>query len=195
MIIYLTGSTGFLGFNLIRLLNTKKNIKKIYCNIRDKNGFTGKERFKQIINNFKKCEYVENKYNIPDDTEYIILSGYNTSFNKTINFQIENSIDPIDKLCYISKNLKNLKKIIIISTAYVNPPYPYLSKNKLISFSGTKKSVEYYEKIKNKKISWKDIINDNNNNKFSKKNTYIFSKILMENYISEKYKDLPICFF
>lgn len=46
--ILLTGTTGFLGIHLLKELLTNKNVKKIYCIIRNKIGIEGHER---LINN------------------------------------------------------------------------------------------------------------------------------------------------
>ena len=89
LIIYLTGSTGFLGQQLLRDMSTSQHIKKIYCPIRNKNSKTGNERFNLLCDDLNKDGFTTNKFCyidpkelLPTDINNVILCAFSISFNQ-----------------------------------------------------------------------------------------------------------------
>jgi thioester reductase-like protein len=189
MNIYITGSTGFLGKQLVKDLVKTNNTNKLYLPIRKKKGISGKERFKQIFDKYdnkNKLQYIDTTYDIalknqnsiiPINTHYIILNAYELNFANTIYQVIYNNVKPImDTINFVKHNLNQLKKIIVISTAYTQPPNMKTSSDLMkINFNPN----EMFNKIINKEITWNEIKHICNVPHYTT-NTYIFSKILLE---------------
>lgn len=194
MNIYLTGSSGFLGQEIVR--KTIDEANKVYVPIRDKYGKTNTERFNEIFpkNDDSKLILKNTNDAIPDDTNIIILNAFEVKFTGSIREKVIQNIEPMIKLLDAAKSLPNLKKVIIVSTAYVNPPSPVKYNEGLVPL-GTFDPIKLYDDILNEKITIEKISLDPKIDSHFTENSYVFSKRLMEHVISIKYdNDLPITF-
>lgn len=180
MNVYVTGGTGFLGKQLIYDLTKESDVGKVYLQVREKPNEPSVTRFEKCIQEIKKHfpEFSSDKCSfsneVPEDTNVVIYNGYNVDFFQKVKDCIIENVKPIiDSI----NGLKcpNLKKIIIVSTAFVTPSKSY--HNSVIDFN------EDAEKI------YSDILNDRCDIKKCVKhqcsliNTYIFSKTLLENLV------------
>ena len=190
MNVYITGTSGFLGKELIKYSNKNEKVKNLYCPIRNKKDLTGQQRFNNLFSSFEKCRFC-NCESIPKDTNVIVLNAYSVSFSNELKNFFDENVTPIINLLKKCKKLDNLKKIIFISTAYTQPHSPYNINNDLCNeVIKTNNVMKHYNKIIKSKISWDEIQNNVTNSHFSH-NTYIYSKIITEHickYFAEKLK-------
>jgi thioester reductase-like protein len=138
MNIFLTGSTGFLGGELLVSLSKKDEVKKIYCFIRPDDENDALSRLKKVFNvhgdyfNAEKIIPVtgnlfdphltqslqQNK--ILDDTDVIIHSAANTSFSRIFDDMLEQvNIAGLEKLLLWAKQLSHLHTFLYIGTATI----------------------------------------------------------------------------
>ena len=157
MNIYITGTTGFLGKDLVFNSIKSNHVKKIYCPIRDKYDLKGKQRFSTLFTLHKKCVFCDCKH-IPIDTNIIVLNAFSTSFIHDIYKVFHENVTPTLNILKSCKNLPYLKKIILVSTAYTQPPFPYKINNSVYSeVVKTTNVVKHYNDIITSKITWDDI--------------------------------------
>lgn len=187
MNIYITGTSGFLGKELVKNSSHSNLIKKIYCPIRDKYKLKAEQRFDNLFSSYDKCSFCKCGL-IPKDTNIVVLNAFSVSFLNEIKKVFDENVTPIFNLLNICKNLPNLKKIIFISTAYTQPPSCNINNSLWTEVIETKNVIEHYNNIIKSKIKWHEIKNKKINPHFSQ-NTYIYSKIITEQickYFSDK---------
>ncbi len=158
MVYFITGSTGFIGIHLIKLLQKKEEVKKVYLLVRNPQKLRKRlseldsEKFIVIKNNLLSLK------KLPEDTTHIIhLAGITKSHKKDDYFKI-NSI-ATEKLAKLSLNLKGLKKFLFISSLAaagpskdctkikesINPePVSFYGKSKL---EGEQRILKYKDKL------------------------------------------------
>ncbi len=115
MVYFITGSTGFIGIHLIKLLQKKEEVKKVYLLVRNPQKLNKRlpdldmEKFVIIRSNL----FSLNK--IPEDTTHIVhLAGITKATNEEYYFQI--NTDATERLAKLSLNLSNLKKFLFVSS-------------------------------------------------------------------------------
>lgn len=198
-IVYLTGSSGFLGGYLARDFQSDDRIQKVYCPIRAKKGVSGADRLKELLP-FSKCTYIDAKAAIPDDVTHVILNAYNTRFDEEHRAKLKGNIEPILTTLEQCKNQKRIQGIVFVSTAYTQPPLPFRRYNGnylplLLDEANDATKVtatEIFDKIlrMDDHFTVTDVLPDLN--EYYAKNSYVFSKHLLETMLGEKYADLPI---
>ena len=193
--ILLTGVTGFLGIHLLRELLINKNVKKIYCIIRNKINLTSEQRLNNMI-----------KYYFNSDNNIIKLVKQKVI---VLNGDITKKYLGIDEHTY--KKLKNNITTVINSAAnvrhFVKPEKikkdNVESVNYLIDFCGTNISLAHISTLsiagfKNKNTK-NTIYSENNlyiNQEFNN-NPYLISKFEAEKNIlyANNYKKLNSIIF
>ena len=196
-IVYLTGSTGFLGGMLVRKLQDEKTVAKIYCPIRDKKGMTGEQRLKESVGNFDKCAYVPIAGPVPPDTTHVILNAYNTRFDEDLGDKLRENVVPILRIIDELNGRKTpIQGITFVSTAYVLPPLPFASPKGgklpfLLDKANKLTATQVYEEaLKSRPCDLSTLIP--NLHPYYKENSYVFSKHILERLLIEKYPKLPI---
>jgi nucleoside-diphosphate-sugar epimerase len=185
MSILIFGSTGFLGTNLLCLLNEKKYKKNIFLLIRDKRGKTSKERFNEVKKNFNNLNLILIDKNLLEVSELklnvdiVINCAASVDFDLKLKDAIEQNVDSVIEILKYVKN-NNIKNFIHISTAYVSEPGKVI-KEKFVNMKILGEPEDLYRQIKNNKITFKEIIT----NKFFP-NTYCFTKCLSEKLIEKE---------
>ena len=138
MNIFLTGSTGFLGGELLVGLSKRNDVNKIYCFIRPDNENDALSRLKKV---FKvNGDYFDSNKIIPvtgnlfdphltqslqankilNDTDVIIHSAANTSFSRIYDDMLEQvNIAGLEKLLLWAKQLSQLHTFLYIGTATI----------------------------------------------------------------------------
>jgi len=145
--VFLTGATGFMG-NLIleKLIRTCSGVKKIYILIREKKGKTTEERFKDLFNDSifelmkqEQPNYLEKisavigdcalpnlgineQYQqiIKDEVNIVIHSAATVRFDEHLRLAVSINIIALQDMLKLSRQIKNLKSFVHISTAYSN---------------------------------------------------------------------------
>ena len=138
MNVFLTGSTGFLGGELLVELSKRKEIDKIYCFLR---AFSEDEANIKLENIFRiHHDYYDEKKIIPilgnlfdehltdlliknktiTDTDVIIHSAANTSFSKIYDDMVERAnMGGLEKILLWAKQLPHLQTFLYIGTATI----------------------------------------------------------------------------
>jgi len=179
MNVYLTGSTGFLGKQIARDLS-KRETGKLYLPIRKKHGRSGSERFDSLFSDlsrtsrtFRRTFFVNNvPEDTPKDTDCVIFNAFSLNFESTLYDVVFENVRPIIETIKYTQNQRTVKKIIVISTAYLKRPG--VERTELPDFD----ALSMYEGILEKRISWESI-KPLFHPHFTF-NTYIFAKLLME---------------
>jgi thioester reductase-like protein len=138
MNIFLTGSTGFLGGELLVSLSKRSEINKIYCFIRPDNENDALCRVKKVFN--VHADYFDENKIIPvtgnlfdphltqslqankmlDDTDVIIHAAANTSFSRIYDDMLEQvNIAGLEKLLMWAKQLPRLHTFLYVGTATI----------------------------------------------------------------------------
>lgn len=138
MNIFLTGSTGFLGGELLVSLSKRSEINKVYCFIRPDNENDALSRLKKVFN--VHGDYFDENKIIPvsgnlfdphltqslqankmlDDTDVIIHAAANTSFSRIYDDMLEQvNIAGLEKLLMWAKQLPNLHTFLYVGTATI----------------------------------------------------------------------------
>jgi len=188
MSILITGSTGFLGTNLLYLLNDINYNHNIYLLIRNKRNKTSEQRFEEVKKNFLKLNLFLIDKNILElstlnlKVDIVINCAASVDFELELKDATEQNVDSIIEILKYVKN-NNIKKLIHISTAYVSESGK-LIKEKFVNLKILGNSKTLYNKIKNNEITFEEII--------TKKwfpNTYCFTKCLAEKIIQKEMKN------
>ena len=138
MRIFLTGSTGFLGGEMLVSLSKKQEVEKIYCLIRahsqeeaDKRinhvfelhgDYYDRTRVIPVIGNLSDEHFTDNlsSNSIIQDTNVVIHSAANTSFSKIYDDLVEKvNIQGLKKVLKWAKKLENLNTFLYIGTATI----------------------------------------------------------------------------
>jgi thioester reductase-like protein len=121
--IYLTGSTGYLGQQLVKDLVKKRSVETVYTPIRDKHGQSARARYDRLFGDYSKTKMVSFYEPVPSDTTVVVLSGYSVNFGRSVfEFMLDNR-STLDQLSEIG-DFSRLKQIVFVSTAYVKAPGP-----------------------------------------------------------------------
>ena len=94
---------------------------------------------------------------------------------------MDESVAPIVRLLDMALALPDLRKIVLVSTAYVNPPYPAPISDQPPQLPGNPWTV--YKDLRSGRLSWDDLHSDSRFHRHSLTNTYIFGKTLLEHLI------------
>jgi nucleoside-diphosphate-sugar epimerase len=205
-VVYLTGASGFLGGYLARDFEKDGSIVKVYCPMRAKKGQSGPDRLRELLPSLDKCVYVDPADLLPADVTHVILNAYNTRFDEEHRSKLKGNIEPLLKLLDQCKQRSatmdnnTIQGITFVSTAYTQPPLPFRRYEGnylplLLNEENDKMKVtatEIYDKIMrmDDHFTVTDVLPDLH--PYYAKNSYVFSKHLLETMLGEKYPNLPI---
>jgi nucleoside-diphosphate-sugar epimerase len=193
MILFITGSTGFLGTGLLHVLQSKNYTDLIYLLIRKKNDKTAIERFHVIQKEFPALQLQLIEKDILQIAELSLPVDCIINCAASIDFCLELQdamIQNVDGLLELIKFAKRnqVKQFIHISTAYV-AEHGKIAKEKFINLKVLGNITDVYAKIKKNDITFADILTK----KFFP-NTYCFTKCLAEKCIEREIKKKKIIF-
>ena len=138
MNVFITGSTGFLGGEILVNLSKRKEVNKIYCLVRAQNevdailrldkvfslhgDFYDREKVFPVIGNLMDAdltaELIANKD--LNDVNVIVHSAANTSFSGIFDRMVEQTnIEGLEKVVLWAKQLKNFNTFLHIGTATI----------------------------------------------------------------------------
>lgn len=153
-VVLITGGTGFLGKVLIeKLLRSCDNIRCIYVLLRPKRGLSSEQRHKELLQNpvfdrvreknadlLKKIVFIAGDIAKPNiglnNADLLMLKeNVNIVFHSAATVRFDQSIKDAanmntlgsKRLWDLCTEMKNLKSIIHVSTAYTNPQRPFVS--------------------------------------------------------------------
>ena len=169
--------------------------RRVDLPIRAKRGATGEERFQKIYGDSKQpTKWADPADPIPDDAECVVLNAFDVAFHKDVPKVLRESVAPTLALIEQCRELAkkgNLKKIVVVSTAYVQPPLPFNRCDAPITpFNGAADPWGTYKALLDGKIVWDDLVAHPDVNPHNTQNAYIYSKTLMEHLIAS-YTDIP----
>ena len=201
MVTYLTGGSGYLGGEIVRALalNERTVHAQVLVPVRDKAGKTGQERFDPLFsggrNPHQHARWVAPAEPIPDDAEVVILNAFDVAFHKDIARVLRESVAPtlalLEECSKLSLKTGKLRKVILVSTAYVQPPLPFKRCDGPITpFHGAADPWGLYGKLLNGEMGWQDLVDDKDNDSHFTTNAYIYAKTLLEHLVAT-FKDLP----
>ena len=138
MNVFITGSTGFLGGEILMLLSKREEIKKIYCLLRAENETQANLRLEKVFklhnDYFDKEKVIPVIGNLSDehtsellasneqlrDVNVIIHSAANTSFAKIYDSVVEKvNLQGLNQILQWSKTLSNLETFVYVGTATI----------------------------------------------------------------------------
>lgn len=177
--------------------------RRVDVPVREKRGMTGEERFEKLGKDsavpeaWKTARYVDPAAPIPDDCQVVVLNAFDVAFHKDVAKVLRESVKPL--LAYVEqcrelRKKGNLKQIVIVSTAFVQPPLPFTRCNSPITpFNGAADPWGTYNALLEGKLTWDDLVAHPENNYHSTQNAYIYAKTLTEHLIQDlcKSQDLP----
>ena len=188
---YITGSTGFLGGEILRQLRAVATVLKpvtVYVPIRDKRGQSGPERFEILKQKYLgtadsmfELRFCAPSAPVPSDAKYVILNAFSVSFTYDIRKAVLENVTPI--LDILDGLDTTRQRVTFVSTAYVQPPLPYPSTAHPIPFDGINDPEAVYNAIVNGERSWADVCADPRNNPQTTLNAYIYAKTLTEHLL------------
>jgi thioester reductase-like protein len=136
--IFITGSTGFLGGELLVDLSKKSEVGKIYCLVRSSSKSNAVQRLKKVFDFHgdvfdpdkiipvrgdllqEDLTEVLCKNRLLDDVNYIVHSAANTSFSHIYDKMVEEiNIHGLQKILKWSQSLKNIETFVYVGTATI----------------------------------------------------------------------------
>ncbi|XP_018304324.1 fatty acyl-CoA reductase 1-like [Mycetomoellerius zeteki] len=211
--IFLTGATGFLGKMLIeKILRSCPDVREIFLLIRPKKGLSVNERLEKLLNlplydklreeHFSSFEKIVPIFGDTSEKELglsitdrqmliervtiIIHAAASVRFNNSLKYAICANTRATRDICILAQNMKNLKALVYVSTAFAHVNEPFVDEKVYPPIADWQKIIEIIETLDEHTL---DI--------FSAKcldyapNTYIFSKNLAESVVQEYSSFLP----
>eukprot|EP01052_Picozoa_sp_SAG31_P039487 SAG31_NODE_5486_length_2512_cov_1.878989_4_plen_235_part_00 len=190
--IYLTGGSGYLGGEILRSLALRPETAgaSVVVPIRKKKGQSGPARFAALFGEEESAptprrertaaEWADPSDPIPADTEVVVLNAFDVSFHNDVARVLRDSVKPMLELLEQCRKLAaadrpRLRRVVIVSTAFVQPPLPFLRCDAPIEpFGAAADPWAMYESILAGKTSWDDLRADPTNNPHSTQNAYIY---------------------
>jgi alcohol-forming fatty acyl-CoA reductase len=213
--IFITGGAGFMGKVLIeKLLRSCRDLKQILVLMRSKRGQSGAERieafsklplFEKLLKENPKAlekllpvygDVSEANLGLSNDHLSLVVRETNVVFHfaATLNFNapiktaVQMNIRGLDYVLNLSKQMRNLRVLLHLSTAFCNPDQDIM-REKVYDFSMKPRQL----------MAVIDNLDDNVMDVFEKKlivshpNTYTYTKRLGELLVAEEFKTLPVC--
>ncbi|CAH1738322.1 unnamed protein product [Aphis gossypii] len=209
-VVFITGSTGFLGTILLEKLLRSCDVKTIAVLVRSKKGLAASQRAVDIYQRavfdrlrFEKPDFVtkikiiDGNLEEPslgfstDDRDWLINNvnfvfhcAATIRFNESIQMATKINIQGTENLLELATIMNNLKGFVHVSTAYSHCPRSEIKEQFYpvsISAKELKKLIKRDENIQNFGADWP--------------NTYTFTKALTENDILTYENQLPISIF
>jgi len=197
-VVYLTGSSGFVGQMIVRCCESLGSIVKVYCPVREKQGASGKERFQGLFGSSKKTVFVETTDPLPSDVTLVILNAYDVRFFTPLDTKLKGSVEPMLRILEQCRGHPLVRGISVVSTAYVQNPLPFKQPeiNRIpFELADIMSASKLYHGLVTGVISFDKILEDHGKelSHHHKWNLYAFSKHIMEHVVHETFADLPIC--
>ena len=124
------------------------------------------------------------------------MNAFDVAFHQDVQRVLRESVAPMlalaEECIALKKKLGKLKRVVVVSTAFVQPPLPYKRcDGPIVPFGGAVDPWPlYYSLLKGEK-TMEDLRKDPANNPHNCLNAYIYSKTLCEHLLAT-YADLPI---
>lgn len=193
------------------------NEQKVYMPMRDKRGELGRERFEKRRQEFmtddqtlirKSLEtnelcFIDPAAEIPIDVSHVVLNAFAIAFHDDIQSTLKSSVAPMLELLHQCLDLATLRKVLVVSTAYVQPPEPYeKSSAPILPFAGAGDAAaleETYGALLSGELCMADLTADPRYHPHSTTNSYVFAKTLAEHLITARHircanEVLPVSF-
>ena len=182
LVVYFTGGTGYLGKETLKILSRNPAYSRIYIPVRDKKGVPGEQRFEGELGKFSlKCRYVHPDSPVPPDTNLVVLAAYSISFNSNLREMVRESCVPILDIVDQCSSLPALKRVVFVSTAYVQPPLPIRRYDGLVPIHGADDPESVFTQLPNESLA--SLAALDGNHPHTCVNSYLYTKTLMEHLI------------
>lgn len=213
--VFVTGATGFVGKVLVeKLLRSCKGIDKIFVLLRPKKGETMEKRFE----NFKNLKVFENlrssdpkaleklvaiegdllmspsaditkvdTITLQQNVSFVFHCAASVKFDEPLKNALQINTISTQIMLNLAESFDNLEAFVHVSTAFSNTNQKVIYERIYEPIFDYKKAIEYVESAEDDKL--------NELHKFAMKtfpNTYIFSKNMTEQLVSDRSKHMPI---
>ncbi|XP_056634653.1 fatty acyl-CoA reductase wat-like [Diorhabda sublineata] len=214
--VLITGGTGFMGKILIEKLLRSTDVGTLYLLVRDKRGKNVQDRLNilfedKIFNRLKeerpkfehRVKTISGDLGIPNlgisktDEEFLKLNinivfhmAATIKFNENLKSALEVNVRATQNILDLAKQMRDLKSIVYVSTAYSNCPQKII--REMIY-----ESPASYEELKSTldKLSYSEIERITPRLIGKWPNTYSFTKCMAESLIKKVAGELPIAIF
>ncbi|KAJ3641616.1 hypothetical protein Zmor_028113 [Zophobas morio] len=210
--VFITGSTGLLGKLVLRKLLTTCDPKKIYLLIRQHKGKSVEERLEILLDKadlgrdkseFKgKIFVIKGDCGLPglgisqddrdilvNETTCIIHIAATIKFNEHLRMAAYVNVRAVQDLLNLAKQVRDLKAMVHVSTAYSNCNQKHLIKEQFYEPGMT--ATELLTMLDS--VDDETITNRTSELLGSWPNSYTFTKAVAENVVKTEAQNLPIC--
>ena len=93
--VYLTGSSGFIGKSIVKLLEKDARVDCVYCPIRRRGNRSGEDRFQELFSDCAKTVYIDPSEPLPKDVTKVILNAYSVKFDTPVDKILKANVEPM----------------------------------------------------------------------------------------------------
>ncbi|XP_023328796.1 putative fatty acyl-CoA reductase CG5065 isoform X1 [Eurytemora carolleeae] len=113
-VIFITGSTGFMGKVLVEKLLRSTSVKKIYLLIRQKKGVATQARLQDLLSS-KLFDRL-----LVENVSVVFHSAATVKFDEDLTKSVAMNVESVQSMISLCKKMKKLEALVHVSTAYCN---------------------------------------------------------------------------
>ena len=196
--IFVTGGTGLLGRQLVRTIQKRLPSAVTVLPVRPKRidgvDYTAEERFDRLFGRLPRTELHTGK-GLAGQPDTVVLNAFDVAWHTDVRKTLTENVQPMVEYLDECAQQPTPPNVVIVSSAYVQPPKPYRQLENELMPMGLAASVEtWYEGLLNGTLDWASLDTDDAGcHTHTLTNSYILAKTLMEHLVMARYGDsMPI---